>query len=112
MTTPHQVSGALVREGTIRQLAKEIGLSPTTVSMVLNSILGGMRVTNGHILTVEAGTLRQNVEAQLSLFNSFRYRVVLASSHSGIWFAKGHHFDLESRKVSELMVTQLVRPPV
>jgi hypothetical protein len=41
-------------------------------------------------------------EVRLSLFNGIHYRIVLAQQTSGIWFAKGHHFDLKSRKVSEL----------
>jgi hypothetical protein len=80
--------------------------------ILAQEIMGGGRVTDGHILTVEAGTLRTNVEAQLALFNSFRYRIVLASSYSGIWFAKGHHFGLGSRRASALLVTELVRPAV
>ena len=73
--------------------------------ILAQEILTGTRITNGHIITVE-GKPSECVQSQLSLFNSFRYRIVLAPSHSGIYFAKGHHFDLASRGVSELLATQ------
>ena len=39
---------------------------------------------------------------RLPLFNSLKYRIVLSAEYQGLWFAKGHHFDIHTREVSEL----------
>lgn len=70
--------------------------------ILANEVVLQKRITDGHILTVELNSVRHTSEVRLSLFNGIRYRVVLALQTSGVWFTKGHHFDLESRKVSEL----------
>jgi hypothetical protein len=70
--------------------------------ILANEVVLQRRITNGHIVTIEVNSVRHTSEVRLSLFNGIRYRIVLAWDTSGVWFAKGHHFDLESWKVSEL----------
>jgi hypothetical protein len=52
------------------------------------------------------------IEVRLSLFNSLKYRILLSESYHGIWFAKGHHFDIQSRECTELASTHIVQPVV
>jgi hypothetical protein len=59
---------------------------------------------------MEALPERGRVEARLSLFNSLKYRIVLSHSYVGIWFAKGHHFNVLSNECAELAPTQIVQP--
>ncbi|MGB7555854.1 MAG: hypothetical protein WBM04_15895 [Candidatus Korobacteraceae bacterium] len=73
--------------------------------IVAQELLGGIRVTDGHLIVLEAKPDQRKVEVLLSLFNSLRYRIVLSSGYSGLWFAKGHHFDIASGEVSELAPT-------
>lgn len=68
-----------------------------------NERLTGAQITEGHILTVEARPEQRRIESRLSLFNSLKYKIVLSAEYDGLWFAKGHHFDIHSREVSELM---------
>jgi len=72
--------------------------------------LTGTQVTQGHLITMEALPDQGRVEVRLSLFNSLKYRIVLSYDYRGIWFAKGHHFDVQSRKCTELAHTQIVQP--
>jgi len=71
---------------------------------------GGAKITEGHLLAVEAIPERHRVEVRLALFNGLSYRIPLSRSYGGIWFAKGHHFDIRSGEISELASTQIVRP--
>jgi hypothetical protein len=64
--------------------------------------LAGTQVTEGHIVTVEAMPEKRKIESRLSLFNSLKYRIILSADYDGLWFAKGHHFDVHSREVTEL----------
>ena len=75
-----------------------VGNSP----ILANERIAGMQLTDGHIITLEGIPEQKQIESRLSLFNSLKYRILLSSSHSGVWFAKGHHFDIHSREVSEL----------
>jgi hypothetical protein len=79
--------------------------------ILAQEILGETRITDGHIITIEAKPDEHRVQAQLSLFNSLKYRIVLSGNYDGIWFAKGHHFDVQRWEVSELASTPVV-PPV
>jgi hypothetical protein len=62
------------------------------------------RQTNGHLITFDwnlGGLL-----AQVSLFNSTTYRVLLCPLYSGLTIdgiPNGHHFDIESRTISPLL---------
>lgn len=71
--------------------------------ILANERLTGSQVTEGHIVTVEAMPERHRIETRLSLFNSLKYRIVLSAEYQRLWFAKGHHFDIHTREVSELM---------
>jgi|SRR5271157_16802 len=73
--------------------------------IVAQELIGGIKITDGHLVALEAMPDQHKVEVLLSLFNSLRYRIVLSSDYDGLWFAKGHHFDILSRKVSELAPT-------
>ena len=77
--------------------------------ILANEIVTGTQMTNGHVITVEAMPEKALVLAQLALFNSLKYRIVLSESYSGVWFAKGLHFDIEERSVTELEQTRSVR---
>ena len=70
-----------------------------------------MRQTNGHLLTLDwTLDLRAGI-GQVSLFNGPTYTVILAQSYVGIWryIRSGHHFDLETRRVSQLAVARRAR---
>jgi hypothetical protein len=73
-----------------------------TQPILLQEILLQRRVTNGHILTVEVHSPRPQTEVRLSQFNAIRYRIVLSTGYSEIWYAKGRHFDLDSHERAEL----------
>lgn len=63
----------------------------------------GVKLTEGHLIVVEwRGT---NLICILRLFNMFTYLVVLCRTFIGIWIpiASDHHFDPETKKVSELL---------
>src|SRR6266536_185534 len=74
-----------------------------TRPILANEKLTGLQVTEGHIVTVEAVPEQRRIESRLSLFNSLKYKIVLTAEYDGLWFAKGHHFDIPTREVSELM---------
>src|SRR5260370_23623369 len=78
--------------------------------ILAQEMLSGARITDGHIITIEAKPDEHRVHAQLSLFNSLKYRIVVCANYDGIWFAKGHHFDVQTWEVSELASTQVVQP--
>lgn len=74
------------------------------------------RQTNGHLLTISWAADGRSIVGQVSLFNHTRYCVSLARRYSGIWrpLRHGHHFSIETRKVSPLFSTELYvrrRPP-
>jgi hypothetical protein len=73
-----------------------------TRPILANEMLAGTQVTEGHIVTVEAMPEKRKIESRLSLFNSLKYRVILSADYDGLWFAKGHHFDVHTREVTEL----------
>ena len=83
-----------------------------TRPILANERLAGTQVTEGHIVTVEAMPEQRRIESRLSLFNSLKYKVVLSHEYQGLWFAKGHHFDVHSREVTELtsQATFIVSP--
>jgi hypothetical protein len=82
--------------------------------ILANERLTGTQVTEGHIVTVEAMPEQRRIESRLSLFNSLKYRIILSAEHQGLWFAKGHHFDIHTREVSDLasQATFIVSPGV
>ncbi len=63
-----------------------------------------MRVTNGHLVTIEWRGL--NLISQVSIFNMNTYLVKLCSNYKTIWrpIASGHHFDVKTKEVSKLIV--------
>jgi hypothetical protein len=73
----------------------------------------GQVVTRGHILRVDWSADKQSVVAQIALFNTMKYTVVLCNSYSGIWtqnLAQGHHFDLDNHRIEPLQQTGLAIP--
>lgn|SRR3989338_4761748 len=62
----------------------------------------GVSVTQGHIIVAEWQGIR--LVGMLRLFNMFTYVITYCRHYSGIWFpfASGHHFDPESKMVTEL----------
>jgi hypothetical protein len=73
-------------------------------AIIAQEIIRGERWTDAHVLTIEGRPNDGVVEVQVALFNSIPYRIPLGSDYRGDWFAKGHHFDTEDKKVSELRV--------
>jgi hypothetical protein len=71
-----------------------------------------LRQTDGHLVTVNWTPDNRHVVGQLSLFNRARYRVNLARGFSGLWrpIRSGHHFDIDTRRISPLAVTSLYVP--
>ena len=65
------------------------------------------RQTNGHLITMGWSPDSRNIVGQVSLFNQVTYCVTLSMNFSGLWRAdirRGHHFDLNTRKVEPLSV--------
>jgi hypothetical protein len=73
-------------------------------AIIAQEIIRGERWTDAHVLTIEGRPNDGVVEVQVALFNSIPYRIPLGSDYRGDWFAKGHHFDTEDKKVYELRV--------
>jgi len=59
--------------------------------------------TEGHLLVLE--WRGSDLVALVSLFNQTTYLIRLAKRFSGIWrsISAGHHFDVESREINEMM---------
>lgn len=70
------------------------------------------RQTNGHLVVFDWNRARKGLVAYVSLFNSITYHVRFCRKYSGLWFPlrSGHHFDVETRTISEAIGTSLVRP--
>jgi hypothetical protein len=80
--------------------------------ILADELFSGSRITDGHVVTINANPDQDRVEALLSLFNSVRYRIILAPAYNGLWFAKGHVFEIRSRTIRELRVEpQLFHAP-
>jgi hypothetical protein len=79
------------------------------VAPTSDSILFGdsrrWRQTNGHVVTLDWNYSGHGILAQVGLFNTMTYRVLLCPYYSGLWdgsLRSGHHFDIESREISPL----------
>lgn len=68
------------------------------------------RQTNGHIVTFDWNRQGEGLFAQISLFNDLNYKVLMCLKYSGIWqdIRIGHHFNLNSRTISQLTVTTVI----
>lgn len=68
-----------------------------------------LRQTNGHLVTINWTDDRMNIIGQVSPFNEIKYRISLARDYPGFWrnIRKGHHFNINSRKIEELLGTSL-----
>lgn len=73
-----------------------------TRPILANEMMAGTQFTDGHILTVYPMPEERQIVSRLSLFNSLKYKVILSREYEGLWFAKGHHFDIHMKEVSEL----------
>ena len=71
-----------------------------------------LRQTEGHLITVNWTADKKHVVGQVSLFNRVTYRVGLARDFAGVWtpIRSGHHFDLQSRRITSLAATSLIIP--
>jgi hypothetical protein len=70
--------------------------------IVAQEIVTGDRRTDGHLLTIECRPKGGVIEVQVALFNSIPYRIPMCGDYLGHHFVKGHHFDVETRTVSEM----------
>jgi len=95
-----------IRHGEATDMSKP-GIVFVMKEPILLEERSGPRVTSGHLLAVTWDTAADAPVAQVSLFNTVKYRVVLCRRYHGVWrqIAKGHHFDLSTGTVSELTVT-------
>lgn len=62
------------------------------------------RQTNGHLVTLDWDAQRNQVMAQVSLFNELRFVVLLGRAPRGLWrdIRIGHHFDSDNRQITRL----------
>jgi hypothetical protein len=80
---------------------------------ILYDDLPQLRQTNGHLIALNWNLGLKGLLVLVSLFNTITYHVVLCSKYSGLWsydIQRGHHFDIESRTVTQLRSTVLVQP--
>jgi hypothetical protein len=80
--------------------------------LLIEEAFGG-RATEGHIILIDWTPDARSIVAQVSLFNSFRYIVVLCNSFHGLWtpaLTQGHHFDVKRRRIEPLGMTRLRIP--
>jgi hypothetical protein len=70
--------------------------------IIAQEILSGERGTDGHVLTVEGRPSDGSLQVQLALFNSIPYKMPMTRDYIGHRFAKGHHFSVETSKVTEM----------
>jgi hypothetical protein len=77
--------------------------------IVAEEILHGKRVTNGHVLTIDCRPYDRVVEAQVALFNFIPYRIPMCRDYPGPSFTRGHHFDLDDWKASEMRIERVRR---
>lgn len=85
---------------------------PHAKRLLMEERFGGS-VTDGHILQVDWSPDNRSIVANVSLFNSLRYVVVLCNLYDGLWFpslAQGHHFNLHTHAIEPLTVTKLQLP--
>ena len=71
---------------------------------ILAEETGGVRCTNGHLLTIEWDPTGDGIIARVSLFNDITYAVRLCRWFWGVWrdIRAGHHFDINTGEVSPL----------
>ena len=64
----------------------------------------GMRLTSGHLLALSWESPNHPIVAEVSLFNTVKYRVMLCKRYGGIWckIRHGHHFDIDAKIAGEL----------
>jgi hypothetical protein len=72
--------------------------------IIAQEIITGQRGTEGHVLTLEGRPSDRTLEVQLALFNSVPYKIPITREYIGHHYVRGHHFDLETREVTELEV--------
>ena len=75
---------------------------------------GKIAQTGGHhVLLTEWGPDLQSIVAQIELFGTTSYRIVLAERYGGLFRAdlpRGHYFDLETRKIYEMRKGRIIVP--
>jgi hypothetical protein len=73
----------------------------------------GGSATDGHILQVDWSPDKCSAVANVALFNSLRYAVVLFNLYAGLSFPsfpRGHHFNLHTRTIEPVTITKLHIP--
>jgi hypothetical protein len=66
------------------------------------------RQTRGHLIVVQPDDQTGELVCLFSPFNEITYRVVLRRNSSGALFNFGHHYDLETRRVTPLASSSLL----
>jgi len=70
--------------------------------IIAQEIITGERGTDGHVLTIEGRPPDRTLTVQLALFNSIPYKIPMTDRYIGHPYVKGHHFNNETKVVSEL----------
>ena len=76
----------------------------------MKRLFSGTEIADGHVVTLNSDPDEGRDKSRPALFNSLRYTIVLAPAYSGLWFVKGHHFDIHSRQVRELRALIPISP--
>ena len=103
-----------IRLGTAPRWAARLPVVTPIPNPILFDDTRRLRETNGHLITFDWAPGQMGLMAQLSLFNSITYQIRLCPSYSGLWhpeMRRGHHFDIESRKIESLFSSALLAHP-
>jgi hypothetical protein len=74
-------------------------------SLLVEEQAGG-KATNGHIVVAGCGVEPDQIVGHVALFNAIRYDIMLSRRYVGLCIPldTGHHFDVERRKISKLLL--------
>jgi hypothetical protein len=101
-----------VRYGTAPRWAPRMPVVVPVAKPILFDDRPQERQTNGHLITFDWHAGHMGFMAQVSLFNTVTYKVRICPVFSGIWrpdFGRGHHFDIEDRKITRLFSSSLLQ---
>jgi len=65
----------------------------------------GMQETEGHIITLDWNAPKTAIISRITLFNEIVYQAILCRDFRGLYreISTGHHFDIESKKITRLL---------
>jgi len=66
--------------------------------------VSGERWTDGHVLAIDGRPSDSTFEVNVALFNSIPYRIPMCRCYMGHRYARGHHFNMETREATEMQV--------